>query len=124
MPEALTNSTSQAPSAAAGIWNLISSGVFDVMLAAWPHTRTSVVAVMSQAPDAVISDYRLRAGRTGVEVLEAIRGEFGASIPGLVLTGDTSLPTLRRIGAEKAFRVLYKPVSAEALAQELQRLLG
>jgi PAS domain S-box-containing protein len=89
--------------------------------------RDGVVASLrafGRVPDAVISDYRLAEGRTGVEVLEAIRGEFGASIPGLILTGDTSLPTLRRIGAEKSFRVLYKPVSADSLARELRDLLG
>jgi PAS domain S-box-containing protein len=123
-PAALLAVVEDEPSVLEGLRLLLEAAGHQVIAAADQDGVVAALRTAGRAPDAVISDYRLRAGRTGVEVLEAIRGEFGASIPGLVLTGDTSLPTLRRIGAEKAFRVLYKPVSAEALAQELQRLLG
>ena len=77
-----------------------------------------------RAPDFVVSDYRLEDGLTGIEALDAIRAEFGASIPGLLLTGDTSLPTLEEIGVEKHFRVLSKPMSLEDLNREIGTCLA
>lgn len=123
-PAALLAVVEDEPSVLEGLRLLLEAAGHQVVAAADQDGVVASLRTMGRAPDAVISDYRLRAGRTGVEVLEAIRGEFGAAIPGIILTGDTSLPTLRRIGGEKAFRVLYKPVSADSLAQELRQLLG
>lgn len=123
-PAALLVVVDDEPSVLEGLRLLLEAAGHQVIAATDQDGVVAALRTTGRAPDAVISDYRLRAGRTGVEVLETVRGEFGASIPGLILTGDTSLPTLRRIGREKAFRVLYKPISADALAQELRQLLG
>jgi PAS domain S-box-containing protein len=123
-PAALLAVVEDEPRVLEGLRLLLEAAGHQVIAAADQDGVLASLRLVGRLPDAVISDYRLRDGRTGVEVLEAIRGEFGASIPGLILTGDTSLPTLRRIGGEKAFRVLYKPVSADSLARELRTLIG
>ena len=41
-------------------------------------------------PDLIVADYRLADGRTGPDVIEAIRGIAGPDVPGIVLTGDTA----------------------------------
>lgn len=123
-PAAVLAVVEDEPRVLEGLRLLLEASGHEVIAAADQDGVLASLRTVGRVPDAVISDYRLGNGRTGVEVLEAIRAEFGPRIPGLILTGDTSLPTLRRIGAEKSFRVLYKPVSAESLARELRHLLG
>ena len=43
-----------------------------------------------RVPDLIVADYQLAEGDTGVELIEAIRHEFNAQIPALLLTADTS----------------------------------
>lgn len=72
-------------------------------------------------PDLILVDLRLRGERNGVEVLQALRKEFGA-IPALLVTGDTS-PDRLRLAKEAGIPLCHKPLSAEKLTQELTRLL-
>lgn len=62
----------------------------------------------------LIADYRLREGRTGVEVIEALEQVHGRSIPALVLTGDTGLAQQGQIGA-RGYRLMQKPASPARL---------
>ncbi len=62
-----------------------------------------------QAPDIVISDYRLGAGETGIDVIDATRRAFGADLPCLIITADTG-PALSVAMAKRNIAVLYKPL--------------
>lgn len=73
-----------------------------------------------RGPDMVISDYRLSETSTGIDALEQVRSRYGREIPGLLLTGDTSLPRLTRIGGKRGFRVLHKPVEPAELSRALE----
>jgi len=63
----------------------------------------------AQAPDIVISDYRLGAGETGIDVIDATRRVFGADLPCLIITADTG-PALSVAMAKRSIAVLYKPL--------------
>jgi CheY-like chemotaxis protein len=67
-----------------------------------------------QAPDIVISDYRLEPPETGFEVIESLRNIFGASLPAMIITGDTN-PALIRSMAGRGIAVHYKPLPIESL---------
>lgn len=68
----------------------------------------------SHAPDMVISDYRLREQRTGVEAIAALRAIIGTTLPALLITGDTAPDRLRE-ARDSGLPLLHKPVSAAQL---------
>ena len=72
-------------------------------------------------PDVVISDYRLRGQRTGAEAIAALRAEFGADLPALLITGDTAPERLREARAS-GVPLLHKPVSPDQLYHGLVRV--
>jgi signal transduction histidine kinase/CheY-like chemotaxis protein len=77
----------------------------------------------TRAPDALVCDYRLGGGETGLAAIEALRSEFNEDIPALLITGDTGPERLREIEAS-GLSVLHKPVQDEVLRDALGRLLG
>jgi signal transduction histidine kinase len=74
-------------------------------------------------PDLIISDFRLGANMDGVAAIYALRAEFGANIPAIVLTGDVS-PDLLRSVSGSGFRVANKPVRPNELAAMMRILLA
>jgi two-component system, sensor histidine kinase len=90
------------------------------------HWNCSVIAATSgedalrqladclRPPDMLICDYRLRDNENGIGVVEAIRNEFNAEIPALLITGDTDPDQIRRITAS-GLALLHKPLSEDEL---------
>jgi CheY-like chemotaxis protein len=74
-------------------------------------------------PGLVISDYRLRELRTGAEAIAALRAEFGARLPALLITGDTAPQRLREARAS-GVPLLHKPVSPNELYHGLTCVLN
>lgn len=72
------------------------------------------LASSTRPPDILICDYRLRDGETGVTVTAAIRNEFNADIPALLITGDANPEGIRAIAAS-GLAVLHKPLREEEL---------
>ncbi|HAF43723.1 MAG TPA: hybrid sensor histidine kinase/response regulator [Gallionellaceae bacterium] len=72
-------------------------------------------------PDVIISDYRLRKQRTGVEAIAAVRELLGANLPALLITGDTAPERLREAQAS-GIPLLHKPVSPGKLYKKLVEL--
>jgi signal transduction histidine kinase/ActR/RegA family two-component response regulator len=72
-------------------------------------------------PDVIISDYRLREQRTGVEAIAAVRALLGFTVPALLITGDTAPVRLREAKAS-GLPLLHKPVSASKLYRKLVEL--
>lgn len=62
-----------------------------------------------RCPDAIVADYRLRNGATGAQAIDLVQTEFGAEIPGLIITGDTAPERLQEAGAS-GHLLLHKPV--------------
>jgi signal transduction histidine kinase/ActR/RegA family two-component response regulator len=67
-----------------------------------------------RAPDIVISDYRLGAGETGFQVIDAARNTFGAHLPAIIITGDTN-PTLIRSMTDRGIVLHFKPLHMDTL---------
>ena len=67
-----------------------------------------------RAPDIVISDYRLAAGKNGFDVVKATRAVFGNTLPALLITGDTD-PVLMRSMAGHGISIHYKPLRMDSL---------
>jgi signal transduction histidine kinase/CheY-like chemotaxis protein len=72
-------------------------------------------------PDVIVSDYRLREQRTGVEAIAAVRRLIGSDIPALLITGDTA-PTRLREAQASGIPLLHKPVSPGLLYRKLVEL--
>jgi CheY-like chemotaxis protein len=81
------------------------------------------LASSPRAPDLLLCDYRLRGAEDGVTVIEAIRGEFNADIPAVLVTGDTAPDRIRAIGAS-GLPVLHKPLREDELHEVLAYLLS
>lgn len=75
-----------------------------------------------ELPQAIVADYRLRRGHTGIEAVRHIRALAGRPIPGLIVTGDTSTAW---VDEAKALRlvVLQKPVLPVQLSAALAKVL-
>lgn len=74
------------------------------------------------APDLVISDYRLREQRTGIEAIAALRELLGDTLPALLITGDTAPDRLRE-ALNSGIPLLHKPVSPSQLYRGLVTVL-
>lgn len=73
-------------------------------------------------PDIFIADYRLREAVTGAQAIAQLQAEFGATIPGLIITGDTAPERLQESRAS-GYLLLHKPVQPGKLRTVLVNLL-
>jgi len=95
---------------------------FDVSSAASLDEVKTIIGDMTNAPDLLITDFHLRSGETGLEVISAVRGRFDSNIPVILLSGDTSN---RIVLAElKDITFFTKPVDVDALLIKVHRLMG
>ncbi len=74
----------------------------------------SAVHAAGQMPDLIVADYRLGAGRDGIDVVQRIRRELDPAIPGILVTG-TMVPDLVERAREAGLDFLLKPVIPETL---------
>jgi signal transduction histidine kinase len=88
-----------------------------------PDQDGALARVQGFVPQVVISDYRLREERTGVQAIAALRAVLGADLPALLITGDTAADRLREALAS-GIPLLHKPLTPRqlysALVNELQ----
>jgi CheY-like chemotaxis protein len=57
----------------------------------------------------VLADYRLTRGENGASAVQLLRERFGASLPALLITGNTGPERLRE-AKQTGLHVLHKPV--------------
>jgi signal transduction histidine kinase len=84
---------------------------------------TMELATRGIIPQVIVSDYRLRGPRTGVDVIRALRNRFDPDLPAILISGDTAAETLREAQTE-GLVLLHKPVRPAKLRALLNRLLG
>ncbi len=72
----------------------------------------------SFAPDLLVTDYRLREGVTGGDVISAMRNALATPLPAIIVTGDTDPQRIREAASHTA-TLLHKPVSAHALQEAM-----
>jgi two-component system, sensor histidine kinase len=98
------------------------------LLAAWgckpiaAESLEDALAQLDSAPDAILADYRLLEGRTGIEAIEGVRRHFNVDIPAAVITGDTDPHRLAEARAS-GFPLLQKPTPSGHLREVLSGLL-
>jgi len=74
-------------------------------------------------PDAILCDYRLPNGETGVDVIARLRAAAGRPIPAALVTGDTAPERLREAKLA-GHALLHKPVHPAKLRALLEQLLS
>jgi two-component system phosphate regulon response regulator PhoB len=76
-------------------------------------------------PRFILADFRLRDGQTGIDAIEYLRRTFDRNIPGVVVTGDTTVTVESlRAAKEAGMQVLHKPVNGRQLQDVLARAEG
>jgi PAS domain S-box-containing protein len=94
--------------------------------------RVSAVASLSDAlrsaaeegaPDLLITDYHLRDGELGTEVITALRVRLKTELKAVLMTGDTST-VVKAMHDDPHLRIASKPVDAEALLTLMRALLA
>jgi len=71
----------------------------------------------------LITDYHLREGETGADVIAGVRETLGREVPAIVITGDTS-STIREERPGGRVHLVSKPMDAEQLLGLLKTLLS
>ena len=74
-------------------------------------------------PDLLIVDFRLESGHTGLEVIDAMRGAFGKSLPAVIVTGSLMSNQEGEAQAHD-FHLLLKPVVPTKLRAMIAFKLG
>ncbi|HLN22956.1 MAG TPA: PAS domain S-box protein, partial [Patescibacteria group bacterium] len=87
---------------------------YDVLTASGEDDALAQLAQQARAPDLIVADYRLRAGRNGAEAIRHIRRIFDRAIPAIIITGDTA-PERIREARTHGLDILHKPVQPMAL---------
>jgi signal transduction histidine kinase/ActR/RegA family two-component response regulator len=93
-----------------GMESLLQNWNSHVVSAADDEEAIKLLREQDKVPDGIIADYRLRAGKTGLDVIQRLHEEFGQDIPALIVTGDIAEETLRTV-KESGFQLLHKPVA-------------
>jgi CheY-like chemotaxis protein len=104
----------------AGYQTLLESWGYDVVAAASATEALSQLTATAKVPDFVVADYRLGDGNTGTDAVFLLRRSFGPGIPGVLITGDTSMDRVRH-AAESGLQVLHKPINGRQLRDIVQR---
>ncbi len=101
---------------------LLASWGCEVVVAASGAQALAQFAHSPRVPQALVCDYRLQGGESGIAVVERLRSEFNEPLPALLITGDTGPEQILEIAAS-GLPVLYKPLRTEALRAQLDQLL-
>jgi CheY-like chemotaxis protein/nitrogen-specific signal transduction histidine kinase len=100
---------------------LLSKWGYSVPTAGSDEAALIQLAERQQRPDLIISDYHLANGKTGIEAIERINAAFGASIPAILISGDTA-PERLRDAKDKGYILLHKPVDPMRLRAVMHQL--
>jgi len=81
----------------------------------------STIVTGGFVPDIILSDYRLRAGETGMETLQRLRTTLDRETPACLMSGDTD-PALIQACRDAGLPLLHKPVRPAKLRTLIRRL--
>jgi signal transduction histidine kinase len=82
----------------------------------------AAVRAGERPPDVVLTDYRLDAGETGIQTIEALRADLGTRLPALIVSAEDGAE-IRLAAAPLGVPVLAKPVAEAHLRRALRELL-
>ena len=92
---------------------------FDVLAAASEDEALECVNRSGKTPELLITDYHLRGGATGLDVIRSIRDQVHTDIPVILVSGDTSDAIVLDDFKDTGF--LTKPVNTDELLTEISR---
>jgi CheY-like chemotaxis protein len=93
-----------------GLDNVLQLWGYQVITAASLDDAQEQLTSKNKQPDIIISDYRLKEGKTGLDAIKALHLFFNKPIPALIITGDIATGPL--LDMDKSdFHVLFKPVA-------------
>jgi CheY-like chemotaxis protein len=110
-----------APIVLEGTSGLLGKWGYSVVTAASDEAALIQLTERQQRPDLIISDYHLANAKTGIEAIERINAAFGASIPAILISGDTA-PERLRDARDKGYILLHKPVDPMRLRAVMHQL--
>ena len=97
-----------------GMRELLQTWGFEVLLAGSIAQACTEVRRHASVIDIVLSDLRLSNQEDGIAAIEAVRAVYGAPLPAVLITGDTSADEVKRAHAS-GHQVLFKPVRPREL---------
>jgi signal transduction histidine kinase len=97
-----------------GMCGLFRSWGYHLLVAGTDDEALAGVADRDRPPDLIVSDYHLSGGKTGIEVIEALRKTLSAEIPAFLVSGDIN-PELLRLVRANGYHLLHKPVDPMTL---------
>ena len=106
-----------------GVRHMLEGQGCEVLLAESARDALRVIALAEHAPEAIVSDYRLRDGLDGIDAIGAVRESLGREVPAVIITGDTSPERLKEV-ARTGLELLHKPLGSDELCRVLGRLLS
>lgn len=103
----------------AGMNELLQGWGYTVLLAGTIKEAMAAVLQHNGLIDVVVSDLRLADSEDGLQAINEVRRTYGAPIPAILITGDTSPSEVKRAHAG-GHLVLFKPVRARDLFAALR----
>lgn len=101
-----------------GMSDLLTGWGYTVLLAGSIHEATLAVR-NNGLIDVLVSDLRLSESEDGLQAIEEVRRAYGAPLPAILVTGDTSPGEVKR-AHDSGHPVLFKPVRARDLFAALR----
>jgi two-component system, sensor histidine kinase len=102
-----------------GMSELLAGWGYKVLTATTIAEACSAVRRHADVIDIVVSDLRLAHQEDGIEAIERVRAAYGAPLPALLITGDTSADEVKR-AHDSGHQVLFKPVRTRELYAALR----
>ena len=101
---------------------LLESWGHHVVVAGSGAEASALLAAEPRRPDAILCDYRLRAGEDGIAVILDLQSRYDTTVPAALITGDTGPERLRQAQAS-GLPVLQKPLGNARLRAAVGTLL-
>jgi signal transduction histidine kinase len=105
-----------------GMGGLFRSWGYHVVAVGTDGAALAAIADHEHPPDLIVSDYHMPGGKTGIEVIEALRRKLSTEIPAFLVSGDTSPELLRQTNA-RGYHLLHKPVGPMTLRAMVSHVL-
>jgi two-component system, sensor histidine kinase len=102
--------------------SLLTSWGHEVIAAGSDAEMQDRIATLSQRPDLIICDYRLRDGENGIIAIKRLQSKYNERIPAVLITGDTASDRLRE-AQESGLILLHKPVAEIKLRATVGNLM-
>jgi DNA-binding response OmpR family regulator len=109
------------PSVSQPLARLLRAKGYEVLVFA--ASESALAAAVTAPPDAALIDIHLPT-RSGLELTAQLRDMRGTQLPVIIVSGDTSMETLRAIGQVGAAYFLAKPVTPAALLEAVAKCFG